>query len=94
VFGPRVAYRDQLIPETHTLLIAQVAVASPERTLTDLVRDAHIGVAPAEAVDAMIAWRPALIGETLRWLDDAPPMHFKRVVQAALRARRQDEVTR
>jgi hypothetical protein len=94
VAGPRVTYSDQLLGADQVMRMGPVAVTILERTLTDLLRDAHIGDDEAAAcADAIIAWRPSLVPATLAWLTDAPPVHFKRAVQQRLRAR-QDEVTR
>lgn len=94
VVDHRLHYRDQRLPTEDTMRISGLAVATPVRTLVDLVREV-VGhaAAPPGTVDAMCAWRPELVTEAIAWLEQSRPIHFKRPALAYLR-RRQEVVTR
>lgn len=98
VRDPRILYRDRLVPAADVTVIGGVAVTSPGRTLADLARDFCRGEEEARTViDAMVGWRPDLAREGVAWLEQAPPLHYKRPAIAMLRplaGERQDDVTR
>ncbi|MCK6080711.1 SAM-dependent methyltransferase [Microbacterium sp. EYE_5] len=89
----RIRFRDVRIPAADLLSISGVAVTTPVRTLVDLVRDAVAGAGPRAHVDEMLAWRPALVADALRWMETSGPVHHKRAAYAELRSR-QEDVTR
>lgn len=89
----RIRFRDVALPASDIETISGVVVTTPVRTLVDLVRDAVVGSAPSDLVDAVLAWRPTLLDDAMRWIEDAGPVHHKRAAGAEIR-RRQEEVTR
>ena len=97
---PRTIYRDQRIGADAVVRIAGVWVATPARTLGDLVRAAHAGEPVSAHIEALLAWRPQIATEALAALERGPSLHHKRPAIAYLRAlvegegMPQDDVTR
>ncbi|GAA1654170.1 SAM-dependent methyltransferase [Microbacterium flavum] len=81
----RVRYRDQPIASCDLLEISGVWVTTPARTLADLVRARYEGEDVAAAVDALLAWRPALAAEARDILSARSGLHFKRPAMRDLR---------
>lgn len=89
VLDPRVHYRDMPLPETDIMRIGRVAVTTPVRTLTDLVResvaegpDAVLGT----AVDGLLAADPTLSGRGVDALARGPAVHHRRAAMERLDA--------
>ncbi len=93
VLDTRLRYRDVRLPPADVMHISGLAVATPVRTLVDLVREAVGEGADAATVEAMCAWRPELIAAAIAWLEEAKPLPYKRPALAHLRER-QEVVTR
>ncbi|MGV9193034.1 SAM-dependent methyltransferase [Microbacterium sp. MC2] len=93
VLDTRLRYRDLRLPPADVMLISGLHVASPVRTLVDLVREAVGTGGDTAAVEAMCLWRPTLPQAAITWLENAQPLHHKRAALAYLRER-QEVVTR
>lgn len=87
-------YRDQGLLDDDVWWIGGVAVTTPVKTLSDLVRDSFAGEDTMSEVDAMIAWQPTLLPAAIAHLKGGRAMHYKRPAISYLRMRAQDEVTR
>jgi hypothetical protein len=99
----RFAYRDALLPEQDVRRIGGVAVASPERTVVDLLR--RDGAGDREAAQALVLQHPDVLAGARTWSDRHAHRAGMRAVRGMLAqwtavatpaddARRQEDVTR
>lgn len=96
VIDARLHYRDLRVPPGELQLIGGIPVTTPQRTLSDLVReDLAAGRPVASAAHAMTSAFPGIAAQTVAALEHAGPVPHKRAALAWLRRRAaQDEVTR
>ncbi|MFT4214200.1 MAG: type IV toxin-antitoxin system AbiEi family antitoxin [Microbacterium sp.] len=94
VIDVRLVYRDQALCAADVVRVSGVAVTTPEKTLSDLVRGMYSGEDVGAVVEAMLAWQSGLAARTVEHLARDLARQHKRPALAFLRERAQDEVTR